>query len=197
MSRRTGLFSLAALLAAALPAAAAPDVLDLVPEDAAVGVVVRNISDLKKKSDKFYESAGIKDEMINPDLIPRPAVLFDLLCEFLDIKAGIDEDAPAALILLNPKGAPLHDIPLVLAMPVKDRDKIAGNCNRKGEELKDGKIFERERKRFDPFSHYCAHNKHLLVGSSEKSLETYLKSEKSIVKVLSADQRKSLADADA
>src|SRR5262249_52380022 len=45
-------------------------------------------------------------------------------------------------------------------------------------------------------THYCAHNNHLLLASSEKAIEAVLKSEKSFTRLLSEAQRKSLADAD-
>ena len=150
MSRRNRLLALVALLAAALPTTAAPEVLDLVPEDAALGVVIRNIGDLKKKGDKFLASAGIKEEGNTPDnAIPYPSTVVTFLCEFLDLKTGIDEDAPAAFIVAIPRGekpTSAEDGFFILALPFKDRDKIAANFKRKGDELKEGKVFPRKAK---------------------------------------------------
>src|SRR5262249_12755611 len=56
MLGRKHLFAVAVLLASAAPVVAG-DALELVPEEAAVAVVVRNISDFKKKGDKFFASA--------------------------------------------------------------------------------------------------------------------------------------------
>ena len=201
MSRRTTLFALAAMLIAGLPATAASEALDLIPEDAALGVVIRNIGDLTKKGDKFLASAGFKKDGMTPDDIPFPSTIYTFLCEFLDLKTGIDEDAPAALILTTAKGKKPEsddDFFIVLAVPFKDRHHIAKNFKKRGFELKEGKVFPREAKsRFDPFNKYCVHNKHLLLGNNEKALEYVLKSEKSAAQSLSDADRKSLADADA
>ena len=191
MSKRMGLLALAALLLAALPVAAAPDVLDLVPEDAALGIVVRNISHLKKKGDKLFASAGLKNDPDTPD----PSTMVRMLYDLFGIGKGIDEDAPAALIVPNPKSAEGED--LVFACPFKDRDQIAANFDMKGKEMEEGKIFSRPRAGFLSFgSKYCLHNKYLLLGDEEKALEAVIKADKSAVKLLSAAQRKSLADAD-
>jgi hypothetical protein len=59
MSGRTPLFALAALFVATT-ARAAEGPLDLAPDDAAFGVVIRNLADAKKKGDKFFDDLGIK-----------------------------------------------------------------------------------------------------------------------------------------
>jgi hypothetical protein len=198
MFRRTFLPVVALLVATtAAPAAPPADALDLVPDDAAVGIVVRNIRDLKKKNEKLYASTGAKNENL-----PPPGDLFDLIAGLLGVNAGIDEDAPAALFLANPAKAGVKagsgDVLelLVLAVPFKDRDMMAGNFKMKGEELKEDKVFTREVGRWGFGTVFCAHGKHLLLGGNEKALQGVLKSRKSAHAALSDAQRKSLAGAD-
>src|SRR5262249_51641667 len=59
MYRRAGLLVVMALWLGG-SAAAAPGVLDLVPEDAAAALAVRNLNDLKKKGDKFAADAELQ-----------------------------------------------------------------------------------------------------------------------------------------
>ena len=190
------LLAVAVLLLATLPAAAA-DALDLIPADAAIGVGFRNISDLKKKGDKFFAAAGVKEEAF-----PRPSMMVQQVSEFLGLKAGIDEDAPAAVMVIIPKGSSVKDVgdggPFVLAVPFKDRDKMAANFDMKGDDLKEGKIFPRNTPGgfFNFGTVFCAHNKHILFANNEKSINAVLVSEKSAAKLLTEAQRKSLADAD-
>src|SRR5262249_16954790 len=138
--------ALALLLAApTAPAAPAPDVLDLVPEDAALALAVRNITDLKKKGDKLFADAGLKDVSL-----PRPSALFQQLYGARGIKAGLDEDAPAAAFVASARAAGLGKVPgdlralqlVVIAVPFTDRDKIAGNFNISGDDLKEGQVVE-------------------------------------------------------
>jgi hypothetical protein len=200
MPGRTRLLALAVLLAAAAAAPAAPaappeSVLDLVPEDAAAALVVRNIADVKKKGDKFFDDVGIKETRF----VPRPSALFDELYKFLEIKAGVDEDAPVALIMANVKKAGFNganeagDNLFVVAVPFKDRAKIAANFNIKGDDLKEGKVVTGEARRFGAL--FCARGKHLLIANNDKALDSVLKG-KSVGAALSEAQRKSLADAD-
>src|SRR5579884_2955593 len=73
MSGRTRLLAVAILLAAVAAAPAAPpDVLELVPEDAALALAIRNLTDLKKKGDKFFADAGLKEDRA----LLRPSLLF-------------------------------------------------------------------------------------------------------------------------
>jgi hypothetical protein len=189
--------AVALLLAApAAPAAPAPDVLDLVPEDAALAVAVRNISDLKNKGDKLFADAGLKDQSL-----PRPSVLFGQLFGALGVKAGLDEDAPAAALLANSRKAGLEKVALepeilklvVIAVPFKDRDQMAGNFDLKGDDLKDGKVVEGRGPLGGCF--FRARGRHLFLGGSEKALDSVVTG-KSVAAALPEAQRKSLAGAD-
>ncbi len=198
MSGRTRLLALAVLLAAvtAAPAAPPPDVLGLVPEDAAFALAVRNITDLKKKGDKLFADAGLKEESF-----PRPSALFGQLYGLLGITAGLDEDAPAAVVVANARKAGLGKVPtelqilrlVVVALPFTDRDKIAGNFDIKGDDLKDGKVVKGAGRWDSCF--FRARGRHLFLGASEQALDSVVKG-KSLAGALSEAQRKSLAGAD-
>src|SRR5437899_1024371 len=96
MSGRTSLLTIVALLAWAGVTCAGPGPLELIPDDAAAGSAVRDLNDLKKKGDKFLAEADIK-------LPFRPSQLFEMGYQFLGIKAAVDEDAAAAIIVANPR----------------------------------------------------------------------------------------------
>ena len=70
--------------------------LELIPEDAAAAIVIRNADDLAKKGDKFLDDTGI-------DMPFRPSQLYDLLLAELRIRAGVDRERPVALVAANPK----------------------------------------------------------------------------------------------
>jgi len=189
--------ALALLLAApAARAAPAPDVLDLVPEDAALAVAVRNISDLKNKGDKLFADAGLKEHSL-----PRPSVLFAQLFGALGAKAGLDEDAPAAALLANARKAGLEKVALdpeilklvVIAVPFKDRGQMAGNFNLNGDDLKDGRVVEGRGPLGNCF--FRARGRHLFLGGSEKALDSVVTG-KSVAAALPEAQRRSLAGAD-
>jgi hypothetical protein len=195
MSRISRRLALAVLLAAttAAPAAPPPSALDLVPEDAAFGLAVRNLGDLRKKGDKLYDDAGLKEENL-----PRVETLFEQLYLLIGLKAGVDEDAPAAVIVANPKAAGLAKVPtdgdvlklLVGAVPFKDLDTIAGNFNLKADDLKDGRVVKA------PAGFFLrARGRHLLLGLDEKTLGGAFNG-KALAAALPEAQRKSLAGTD-
>jgi hypothetical protein len=195
MSRFMRRLAVAVLLAATTAAPAAPPTaLDLVPEDAAFGLAVRNLGDLRKKGDKLYADAGLKEENL-----PRVSTLFEELYSLIGIKAGVDEDAPAAVIVANPKAAGLAKVPadpdilklLVGAVPFKDLDTIAGNFNLKANDLKDGKVVKAPTGTF----FLRARGRHLLLGLDEKTLGGAFNG-KALAAALPEAQRKSLADTD-
>jgi hypothetical protein len=196
MSGLTRRLPVAVLLAAATaaPAAPPPSALDLVPEDAAFGLAVRSVSDLKKKGDKLYADAGLKEENL-----PRVSTLFGELYAMIGIKAGVDEDSPASVIVANPKAAGLAKVPydpdilklLVGAVPFKDLDTIAGNFNLKADDLKDGRVVKAPTGTF----FLRVRGRHLLLGLDEKTLGGAFNG-KALAAALPEAQRKSLAGTD-
>ncbi len=198
MSGRTRLLAVAILLAAVAAAPAAPpDVLELVPEDAALALAIRNLTDLKKKGDKFFADAGLKEDRA----LLRPSLLFEQLYDAAGIRAGLDEDAPAALFVANARKTGRDKVPtdldvlqlLVAAVPFKDRGKIAESFGLKADDLKDGKVVEGTGRWERCF--FRTRGRHLFLGGSKKALESVVEG-KSVAAALSEKQRRSLAGAD-
>src|SRR5436305_8928792 len=118
--------ALVALWAWAGAATAAPDVLDLIPEDAAGAVAIRNLTELHKKGDKFLDETELKVSL-------RPSQLFDMAFDFLGLTRGVDRNGAAAIVAANPVKAGHKDLSasgldiLVVAVPFTDRDEMASN----------------------------------------------------------------------
>src|SRR5205823_6131530 len=121
--------------------------------------VVRNIGQLRKQALKY------------PDALTLYLAVFNLLRIHFCIDDNVDEDAPVAVILLNPKGVGGN---AVIAIPFKDRDKLACSFNKRVEDLKEGMIFTRKKKGFF-LNHCCVRGQHLLMADDEKALQSLLK----------------------
>jgi hypothetical protein len=182
-----------ALLACAA-AAPAQGVLDLIPEDAAAGVGIRSLNDLKKKGDKLIADAQL-------DLPLRPSQALEQLYGLLNVGGAVDEDAPAAVVLANPAKAGGKKLTedfldlLVLALPFTDRDKIAARFTLKGEDLKPDKVVPGKLPTFGLDGVFCAHGKHLLIARNPKALLSVLQG-RAAGKSLGDGQRRALAGAD-
>jgi len=185
MPGRTRLLTLAALLTWAGAAAAAPGVLDLIPEDADAAIVMRNGDELDKKGDKFLEDTGI-------DL--RPSQLSDLLIAFLHIRpATVDWKRPAALVAVNAKTVGARKVSykmtdqLVLVLPFSDRDKMASNFGLKGSALKPDKAVP---VKDNPFIKCLyAHGDYVFLGGDERAVVAVAKA-KPFGGALTAAQRR-------
>lgn len=68
--------------------------LDLVPENACIGIAVRNLAELRTKGDRLF--AKVPDRFA-----PRPSQLMDLAFARLQLPWKIDEKKPAALVCLS------------------------------------------------------------------------------------------------
>src|SRR5438105_3106861 len=88
MSRRNCVFAVAALFV-----------------DAALGIVVRNITALKEKGGKVLTDAGLTER-----IGMGPKEMMQVVYAFVGISAGVDEDAPAALVVANAKKAGLKRV---------------------------------------------------------------------------------------
>jgi hypothetical protein len=199
MVRRTGLLVFVALYAAG-SAAAAPGVLDLVPQDAAAALAVRNLGELKKKGDKFAADAELQS-------LPRVSQLFDMLLDGLGIRAGVDLDSSMAFVVANPDllGVNLFDKDgklnwqqdfvnlFVLAIPVRDGDALAADLGIAKGALKPDSIVEGKGKSFG--EHFCLHGKHLYFGNSAKVVKSVATSVRAGTD-LTAGQRRALDRAD-
>jgi hypothetical protein len=189
MSSRRSWLTAVALLGAAT-AAPAQGVLDLIPEDAAAALGIRNLAELKEKGDKLFADAEL-------DFPLRPSQLFNEGYKWLGLMAGVAEDRPTTVILASPKstGAARGDSleQLVVAVPYTDLDTIAGNFNLKAEDLKAGKVASVEGRLFGGL--FMAHNRHLFIGHNEKALRSVAQG-RGVGKGLSADLRRRFGGAD-
>lgn len=68
--------------------------LDLVPDNACIGIAVRNLAELRTKGDRLF--AKVPDRFA-----PRPSQLLDLAFAQLNLPWKIDEKKPAALVCLS------------------------------------------------------------------------------------------------
>ncbi len=135
-------FSLA--LSGAARAQAQAQGIDLIREDSAFGLLVKNLDDLRSKGDKLHKELQLKDN----DL-PRPTELFKQLFQLLiGSEKGIDGKGPAALVVPNPKQLKLKPgadsstdainllVNLVVIIPLANPDDMAGNFGFKQGEWK-------------------------------------------------------------
>ncbi len=183
-------------------AAAAPQPLDLVPDDAAVALVVRSPAELKKKGDKLIADTGVKYLM-------RPSQLFDWVYQNLEIKGGVDEAGSAALVVANPKllgvefcdanGNPnfaalnrIIDL-VVVVVPFQDRDKMAANFGIARGALKPDTMVKGRAKHFGRF--FYARGRHVFYGNDEKVVAAVAKAPPAGAG-LTAARRRTLNEAD-
>jgi hypothetical protein len=95
MSAQRFLLSVLALVALAGTLRADPPLpLDLIPKDACIGIAIRNLADLRTKSDRLFG----KDELRG---VPRPSQLLDAAFGMLELNWKVDEKKPAALVCLS------------------------------------------------------------------------------------------------
>jgi hypothetical protein len=109
-------------------------VLDLIPDDATGALGISSVDELRKKGDRFFTAADVKDW-------PRPSQLFDQIYDSLGLKKGLKRSGSGAIVLANPdllgiqllkdNGEINFDPRLmnlfVLAVPTSDPDAFADN----------------------------------------------------------------------
>jgi hypothetical protein len=185
--------ALVALWAWAGPANAAPDVLDLIPEDAAGALAIRNLAELHKKGDKFLDETEMKVSL-------RPSKLFELAFDYLGLTRGVDRNGAAAIVAANPvkaghKGLSDSGLDILVAVvPFTDRDEMAANFDFAAGALKPDTLVKGSGKnRFGHF--FYARGKHLFFGDNEKAVASVAKG-KSAGAALSAAQRRQFAGCD-
>src|SRR5262249_8380717 len=167
---------LAGLLLAPV-APAQPGSLNLIPDDATLGLVVRSLADVLDKGEKFFE-----DHDVDPNKATRPATLLKQLLGWLGVSKGLDEKGAVALVLPNLQKVGIQKVDpndlenliqvlmnLVLIIPVDDFGKMAGNFNLKQRDLVPGKIRTVDRGG-PPGAYVLPQGKHLLFGLNEKSV---------------------------
>ncbi len=165
--------------------------LDIVPADSAIAVAIRDLDDLQKKGDKLVADAELNISI-------RPSQLFSMAFGFLGIQGGLDERAPAAVILLRPEhgkelGFPDLEALLVGVLPFTDLDKMANNFGFQKGDLKPKTIMKGNGQNFGKY--FYAHGKHLILAQSERPIQRILKG-KSLRDELPQKNRRSMADCD-
>src|SRR5581483_5948042 len=120
---------------------------DLIPQDASFALVVKDLEDLRKKGEKFFD-----DNDLDANKVGRPTQAFKQLFKWLGIEKGVGEKGSAALVLpslpvlgIKKLGSDLNTIitivnGFVLVIPVGDLDEMARNFNLKAADLPQGKV---------------------------------------------------------
>jgi hypothetical protein len=183
-----------ALAAGRAPAQEGP--LDLIPNDASFGLVIKNLAGLREKGEKFLDTHKIDLPQEN-----RPSALFEKLLNHLKIEKGLDEKGSMAVVLPNLKKVGVKRgelfgvlMNLHVVVPFTDLDKIAGNFKKKAADLKPGEVIEIDNP--DGFAKYLlVKGKHLIVGARQEALEWY-DAGKPVTGDLSPAQRAALAKSD-
>ncbi len=191
-----------ALLLLAGAASAAPDVLDLIPEDAVIGVAIRNLNDLKKRGDQLLAESEIKN-------LPRPSELFEGVYTHLRIKDCVDQEGSAAILLANPDvigvrlwdekgnfGSSWNDVSrlLVGVVPFTDRGKIEDAVGIEKGALVPGKVVSGDR---DPFvKSFAVRGNHLFMGADATVVGQVAHKSKAVGSDWGAARRKALAGSD-
>ncbi|HMF18771.1 MAG TPA: hypothetical protein VKE98_16305, partial [Gemmataceae bacterium] len=191
MFRRYASLAVVILLASSA-SVSAQGMLDLVPTDAAAGLVVRNLDELKTKGDKFVAESELRVPL-------RPSDLFAMGLKFLNVTGGVDTKGSAAIILAPPENENNQFFALfnelVVVLPITEVDKIGANFGFARGELKPNQVMT-IKERNDLFGKVVyVRGKHLFLGMTERSLNRVAKG-KSVSAALTLGQRKSLASAD-
>ncbi len=121
---------------------------ELIPEDAAFGMVVKSLDDLREKGDKLHKEIGATDGKL-----PRPTDLFRDLFKFLiGSEKGINGKGSAAIVVPSPTRLKLKpaDDPttealnllsnVVVVVPITSVDDMAANFGFKKGQWKPGTI---------------------------------------------------------
>src|SRR5437870_4907911 len=112
----------------------AADPLDVIPQNAAGAIVVRNPKELGKKGDRFIAETDIKMPL-------RPSQLVDQLYTFLGITTGLDAEGTVALLVAEAESIGAEEVSknilelIVVAVPFTDRDAMADNFGIKKDDL--------------------------------------------------------------
>jgi len=165
--QRLLLVGIVILLAASSATAQTP--LDILPEDAAVGIAIRDLDELIKKGNVFLRDADIRTPL-------RPSELFDQGTQILGINKGYDRKAPAAIVLLSPEkkedfnGLRFLDY-LVPILPCNDVDAMADNFGIGKGKLMDKKVQRTDRNADKMLtSRIGRRGKYVFLNDSEKAI---------------------------
>lgn len=146
-------------------------VLDLIPIDACGVLAVRNLKELKERGDTLFEKVGPQGGI-------RPSQLVPMVYQWLGITRGIDENAPAAVMVMR---YPKPESHLVLAVSFDDRNAMAANFGLKGTDLVEGKVVQRKSKQVQrgwpiKFANFVTvRDNHIVCGATAKAVNMMLK----------------------
>jgi hypothetical protein len=183
------------ILALAAGPAPAQQGLDVVPDDAAFALVVKNLAELREKGEKFLDTHKIelpKDR--------RPSFLFEQIVAALKIEKGLNEKGTLAVILPNLKKMRVKKDNLMgilnslhVVIPYSDLDKMAGNFGKKASDLKEGEAVDVSDGGF--VKYVLRKGKYLIVGARQEPLDWYAEG-KPVTGELSPAQRDALSRSD-
>ena len=171
--------------------------LEILPQDAAASIAIRDLDGLIKKGDKF-----LLDTKINMPF--RPSELFKAANDFLGVEKGLNKKGSAAVVLMRPEKpfnqfglGDLNEL-LVPVFPVADADLMAANFGIAKGALQRMKITKTEKAMGagSNFTKYALRtDNHVYLSGSEKTL-TRIARGPFLAESMSADQRKPFADSD-
>jgi hypothetical protein len=193
MRFRTQWLGLVVMLCATSAAPAQDSLLDLLPEGAcAFGVP--SMKTLKTKGDKFLKDTEIP-------MPQRPSEIIEEAFRMLRVDGAVDENLPAVFMIFGPKavginanfGNGFEDLSVAI-IPIKDVKKLETNFNLKAGQLQPGKIVNVEKQNYG--KHLYLKGKHLFIGENAKVITYAAEKAPSIAKRLTANQKKSLVEAD-
>jgi hypothetical protein len=167
--------------------------LDLIPADAVAAIALRAPDDLRTKADQLFKDADFNFGF-------RPTEAHDWLVNWLGVRPGLDLNGPFALSFLpgaDGGDARINDLEktFILAVPVKDRDQMAGNFGLAKGALTEGKPLAAPMARQDLIKFVALRGGHVLLANREPVLQRALRAGP-LAGRLSAAQRASFATAD-
>lgn len=169
-------------------APARPGVLDLIPAEACGAVGVRNVKELRERTQRFLEKTGTKSPVPLSDA-------FDLVYEWMGVRKGVNEDASAALMVLE-----LTGLPVLGTVPYSDRKEMASNFELDEDELRPGRIVltrtRGERAFWRRNVYVTLEGGHALVAKADKQTFDSYRRMKRLRAELDEPQRRALERAD-
>lgn len=182
------------LLAGASPVLAAPDMVELIPEDAAFAIMVPSLNDLKQKGDTFLKEIESAQQGGFTQAVSFVTMI-------LNINGVVDEKRPFGLVIGNPKktGVDLQRFPnddpgIALLVPYADVNKLATNMGVAVDDIKPGKVIPLKDRQLK-FMVVNDRTKYAYMGLSDKAVSAIAQG-KSLSTVLPEQQQKDLARMD-
>jgi hypothetical protein len=169
-----------ALFALAGPLRAEPPLpLDLIPEDACIGVAARNLADLRTKSDRLLGKAG------EGGFPQRPSQLLDMAFGMLNLGWKIDEKKPLALVCMTgalggfgANADPNQDFTIGAVLAPQSLEEVAKTYKIDLADLKKGQVHKVPGRDFDRFfatTQIGVHDGQVYLTGREKATAAWMK----------------------